>query len=206
MEAVPVRVKVCGITRMEDATAAVEAGADALGFIFHKDSPRNISPTEAGAIVRALPPFVSTVGGFVNRVQEEVADFMKKAGLAVAQLHGDESPEFCTFFPRVIKAVRVRGAEDLAGLSSYTCVSAFLLDAYSSEAYGGTGRRLDWTLAEAAAKTKRIILAGGLDPGNVEEAVRTVRPYGVDVSSGVESSPGIKDHDLIREFVLRAKA
>ena len=184
MEAVPVRVKVCGITRMKDVAAAVEAGADALVFVFHKDSPRNISPTEAGAIVRALPPFVTTVGVFVNRVQEDVADIMKKAGLSVAQFHGDESPEFCTFFPRVIKAVRVRGAEDVAGLSSYICVSAFLLDAYSSEAYGGTGRRLDWTLAAEVAKTKRIILAGGLDPGNVEEAVRTVRPYGVDVSSG----------------------
>ena len=199
------RVKVCGITRLADAVAAVDAGADAVGFIFHRGSPRYIRPEDAGAIAAALPPFVSTVGVFVDVEHSEASGTMRVAGLDVAQFHGDEDASYCSMFPRVIKALRVKGPEVLERLSEYSCVSAFLLDAYSPDAHGGTGEVFDWLIAAKATATHRVILAGGLTPDNIAEAVQRVRPYAVDVSSGVETAPGLKDHALVREFIRRAK-
>ncbi len=200
-----VRVKICGITRLEDAVAAVDAGADALGFIFHRKSPRYIRPEDAGAIASALPPFVSTVGVFVDAGQDEVSATIRAAGLDVVQLHGDEDTSYCSMFPRVIKALRVKGPEVIERLSEYSCVSAFLLDTYHPDAHGGTGEVFDWDIAAKAVATHRIILAGGLTPDNIAEAVQKVRPYAVDVSSGVEAAPGYKDHAKVREFIKRAK-
>jgi phosphoribosylanthranilate isomerase len=198
-----VKVKVCGITRLEDAVAAAEAGADAVGFIFHKESPRYISPEDAATIARTLPPFLTTVGVFVNYPKSEVRDILLQSGLDVAQLHGDEDPGYCSMFPRVIKALRIDGPHDIDKLKDYSCVSAFLLDAYHPDAHGGTGLSFDWDIA--ARVTQRIILAGGLTPDNVQKAVSQVLPYGVDVSSGVEEAPGIKDHDKIRRFIKNAR-
>ncbi|MCK4910947.1 MAG: phosphoribosylanthranilate isomerase [Thermodesulfovibrionales bacterium] len=200
-----VRVKVCGITRLEDAVAAVDAGADAVGFVFHRESLRYIRPEDAGAIASALPPFVSTVGVFVDVEHSEVSATLRAARLDVAQFHGDEDPSYCSMFPRVIKALRVSGPEVIERMSEYSCVSAFLLDAYSPDAHGGTGEVFDWDIAAHAVATHRIILAGGLTPDNIAEAVQRVRPYAVDVSSGVETAPGIKDHAKMREFISRAK-
>lgn len=202
----PVRVKICGITRLEDALAAARAGADAVGFVFHRQSPRYISPEDAGSIARALPPFLTTVGVFVDVPREEVSDTLHVAGLDVVQLHGGESPDYCLYFPRVIKALRVHDRTDIQGLTDYSCVSAFLLDARSEKAPGGTGELVDRDIAAEAATAHRIVLAGGLTPDNVADAVAQVRPYGVDVASGVESAPGIKDHGKIGLFIQRARA
>ncbi len=201
----PVRVKICGITRLEDAVAAALAGADAVGFVFHPESPRYILPEDAAVIARAMPPFVTTVGVFVDSPPDQVKQTLSTAGLDVAQLHGAESVEYCAMFPRVIKAMRVKGPEAVDMLKEYTCVSAFLLDAYHPKAPGGTGESFDWKIAAKAAQTHRIILAGGLTPDNVQKAVAEVRPYAVDVSSGVEKTPGRKDLDKVREFIRRAK-
>jgi phosphoribosylanthranilate isomerase len=202
----PVRIKICGITRLEDALEAARAGADAVGFVFHRESPRYISPLNAGRIARALPPFLTTVGVFVDVPREEVSDTLHVAGLDVVQLHGGESPDYCLYFPRVIKALRVRDRADIQGLSEYSCVSAFLLDAYSEDAHGGTGKSIDREIAKEVASAHRIVLAGGLAPDNVADAVRQVRPYGVDVSSGVESAPGLKDHEKISLFIKNARS
>lgn len=200
-----VRVKICGITNAEDALAAVEAGADALGFVFHEKSPRNISPQKAAAIIATLPPFVQTVGLFVDADPERVnwvADF---CGLDLVQLHGDEDPEECTEIRRrVIKAFRIKDQSSLARLGKYH-VAGYLLDAWSPDAHGGTGTTFDWELLRDIAHDRPIILAGGLDPGNVGQAVEQVRPYAVDVSSGVESAPGKKDADKVRQFIRNAK-
>jgi phosphoribosylanthranilate isomerase len=199
------RVKICGITCREDALMAVEAGVDALGFVFYEKSPRFVTPQKAAAIIRDLPPFVQTVGLFVNEEAGQVnwsADF---CGLDVVQLHGEEEPEYCVEINRrVIKAFRVQDSASLAGLKRYQ-VAGYLLDAWSPLAHGGTGQTFEWDLARSVASTGRLILAGGLTPENVAEAVRTVAPYGVDVSSGVESTPGRKDPDKVIEFVRRAK-
>ena len=200
-----VRVKICGITCKEDALAAVEAGADALGFVFVEKSPRCVTPQKAAAIVRELPPFVQTVGLFVDEETDQInwaADF---CGLDLVQLHGDEEPDDCVEINRrVIKAFRVRDAASLAGIGRYR-VAGYLLDAWSPDAHGGTGRTFNWGLAESAGIAGRLILAGGLTPENVAEAVRIVAPYAVDVSSGVESAPGKKDPEKVREFIRRAK-
>jgi len=200
-----VRVKICGITSLEDARSAVEAGADALGFVFYEKSPRNINPLQAAKIIAALPPFVQAVGLFVNEEAERInwtADF---CGLDMVQLHGDEEPEDCAEVNRrVIKAFRVKDAASIEGLKKYQ-VAGYLLDAWCQDAYGGTGKRFNWDLAAGASKYGPVILAGGLDPENVAEAVRTVHPYAVDVSSGVESEPGKKDQEKVREFIRRAK-
>ncbi len=200
-----VRVKICGITSKDDALMAVEAGADALGFVLYEKSPRCVTPQKAAAIIRELPPFVQCVGLFVNEDAEQVnwsADF---CGLDLIQLHGDEDPEYCLGINRrVIKAFRVKDTTSLAGSSRFQ-TAGYLLDAWSPHAHGGTGQSFDWELARSVVATGRLILAGGLTVENVGEAVRTVNPYGVDVSSGVESSPGRKDQILIREFIRRAK-
>ncbi len=199
------RVKICGITNLDDALAAVDAGADALGFVFFEQSPRNVNPMQASAIIAKLPPFVQTVGLFVNEEAERVnwtADF---CGLDVIQLHGDEEPDYCPEIRRrVIKAFRVKDAASLVSLQRYR-VAGILLDAWSPAAPGGTGETFNWGLAKDAAECGRLILAGGLTPDNVRGAVEQVKPYAVDVSSGVEAAPGKKDRDKVREFISRAK-
>ena len=199
------KVKICGITALDDALMAVEAGADALGFVFFDKSPRCISPEHAARIIAALPPFVQVVGLFVNADLDFVNLTADSCRLDIVQLHGDESPSYCQAVRRrVMKAFRVRGMESLAPMADYR-VAAFLLDAYSPNAYGGTGASFDWDCALAAKGHGPIILAGGLDPDNVASAVARVAPYGVDVSSGVESSPGRKDPGKVRLFIREAK-
>lgn len=200
-----VRVKICGITRLDDALLAVAAGADALGFVFHECSPRHIFPEEAARIMEALPPFVQAVGLFVNADVDLVNATADLCRLDLIQLHGDESPEYCTGLKRrVLKVIRVKDITSLDPMKNYR-VSGFLLDAYSPKAYGGTGTSFNWEVAKVAEKYGPVILAGGLTPGNVRQAVEKVSPYGVDVSSGVEAAPGKKDIDKVREFIRRAK-
>jgi len=194
------RIKICGITCIEDALLATELGAHALGFIF-AESPRWISPDAAAEIIRRLPLFVSPVGVFVNESTDMIQRVVEQCGLAAVQLHGDETPDEARALAGVeaIKAIRVKDASSLDGLDQWS-VSAFLLDTYSKEARGGTGRTFDWDLAREARLPAPMILAGGLDPANVREAIETVRPYGVDISSGVESEPGKKDHALLKQL------
>ena len=200
-----VRVKICGITSVEDALQAVQAGADALGFVFYERSPRNLDPLRAANIISNLPPFVQTVGLFVNADAGFVNDTADRCRLDLVQLHGDEPPEYCEQIRRrVIKAFRVRDAASLAPVRDYR-VAGILLDAYSPGAFGGTGLSFNWELAGIAGKFGPVILAGGLDLDNVREAVERVAPYAVDVSSGVESSPGRKDPEKVREFIKKAK-
>ncbi|CAG1005166.1 phosphoribosylanthranilate isomerase [Anaerolineales bacterium] len=185
---------------------AVEAGADALGFVFHDESPRHVTPDGAAGIIAALPPFVQTVGLFVNRPLAFVNETAARCRLDLVQLHGDEPPEFCDAVEcRVIKAFRVQDITSLDPIRHYR-VAAHLLDAYSPTAYGGTGLTFNWDIAKAAKEFGPIILAGGLTPDNVREAVEAVKPYAVDVSGGVESAPGRKDGARVREFIRRAKA
>ncbi len=198
----PVRVKICGIMDVSTALAAVEAGADALGFVFAR-SNRQVDREDARSICSKLPPFMSRVGVFVNApaaMVEETADF---CGLDTLQLHGDESPEYCRAFKyKVIKAFRIKDAASLEGIKSYQC-AAVLLDSFVPGVPGGTGRSLDWTIAREVTGT-RVILAGGLNPENVKQAVQVARPYAVDVSSGVESG-GKKDIEKIRLFIKRVR-
>lgn len=204
-----IRVKICGITTPEDARAAVEAGADALGFVFFRKSPRHAPPDVVKAIVKALPPFVLSVGVFVDEEAGTVRELMDQCGLTLAQLHGGETASYCECLGRpIIRALRLRGPGDLLALAEYkgrAQVRGFLVDAFSEKEYGGTGQVADWGLAAEAAKSADILLAGGLTPENVQEAVRQVRPYGVDVSSGVEVSPGRKDHAKVRAFIEAAR-
>jgi phosphoribosylanthranilate isomerase len=200
----PPRVKICGITRLEDALAAVRLGADALGFNFWPRSKRFVSPAEVRAIVRRLPPLVTAVGVFVDPTRDEVLRAVDASGVGVVQLHGDEPPELCLSLPLpVLKAIRVTDAHSLAQLASYD-VQGFLLDA-PSPGYGGSGATFDWSLAAEVARELPIVLAGGLTHENVAEAVRTVSPWAVDVASGVESAPGVKDAERMARFVERAK-
>ncbi len=200
-----IKVKVCGITNAEDALAAVEAGADALGFIFYEKSPRYVVPAVAANIIAELPPLVTPVGVFVNEGLATVRSIMDTCGLAMAQLHGDENVSYCRELARpAMKALRLRDRGSLLALAEYQGrggVRGFVLDTFSELAYGGTGQITDWGLAADVAKSTPILLAGGLTADNVTEAIRTVRPYGVDVSSGVESAPGKKDLAKMRAFV-----
>ena len=197
----PVKVKVCGTTRLEDALLAVECGADAIGFIFYKKSPRAVTAKTAKEICAKLPPFVQRVGVFVNETAENINRTADRCGLDVVQLHGDESPAFCKKIKRrVIKAVRVKDAASLKEMSQYE-VDAFLLDTYKKDQWGGTGKVFDWELATRAKKYGPVILAGGLNPRNVKAAIQKVQPYGVDVSSGVEQSPGKKDPRKVKAFL-----
>jgi phosphoribosylanthranilate isomerase len=199
------KVKICGTTSIEDALLAVEGGADAVGFIFYKKSPRAVSQSSVKKIVAALPPFVETVGVFVNESADRINRIADSCKLSAVQLHGNESPAFCkTIRRKVIKAVRVEGKDSFAGLASYK-VSAFLLDAFSGEQQGGTGETFDWRLASEGKKYGPVILAGGLDPSNVAHAIQKVKPYAVDVCSGVERSPGIKDPVRLKKFIRAAK-
>jgi phosphoribosylanthranilate isomerase len=199
------RVKICGITSMEDAAAAVQAGADALGFVFVPGTPRCLDPDVAERIVGALPPFVTPVGVFVDQPLEEVLRLAARCHLQAVQLHGDEPEEYSRRIAlRVIKAVRVRNAESLRILPTYPA-HAFLLDAFVEGQAGGTGTPIPWDLAARAKAYAPIILSGGLRPETVGPAVLRVRPYGVDVSSGVEASPGRKDHQKVREFIAAVR-
>ena len=200
------RVKICGITNLIDAQVAIEAGADALGFVFYEKSPRFVPMKIAAEISRALPPFIIRAGVFVNPTRELVSKAVAGCSLNLLQFHGDEPPEFCAHFDLMsMKAFHIRDAGSLKGLLKYK-TDAWLLDAYSSDTLGGTGEIFNWDLAVEAQRSGRpIFLAGGLTPGNVAEAIQKVRPFGVDVSSGVESSPGKKDHAKVRAFIHAAK-
>jgi len=196
------RIKICGITREEDAVAAAQAGVDAIGLVFHPGSPRHVTLEQAQRIRAALPPFVTTVGLFVNASESLVREALSKVPLDLLQFHGDESAEFCSGFGHPwIRAVRVRDSRVVAAAeSTYDRAFGLLADAYSEDRYGGTGKTFNWDWLPETRKLP-LILAGGLTPDNVGEAVRRVRPWAVDVSGGVESAPGIKSSQRINEFV-----
>ncbi len=203
-----IQIKLCGMTRPEDARAAEAAGANAVGFIF-APSPRQITAEQARRISKELGPFISRVGVFVNATRDEIAAVLDQVDLDVLQLHGSETPEqveaLLPLGRRVIKSIRVKDAESLARLDEYP-VDTFLLDSYVPGVPGGTGHIFDWSLATEIARKRRIILAGGLTPDNVAEAIKVVQPFGVDTSSGVEESPGVKDHEKMQQFIARARS
>jgi phosphoribosylanthranilate isomerase len=205
-----VKVKVCGVRHVEEAEAALDGGADALGFNFWPKSPRYIAPHAALEVISKLPPVASTVGVFVNEEVNFIIDVASELRLSAVQLHGDESPEFCAALGSIktIKAIRVGQDFDLGVIRSYP-VSMVLLDSNIRGSYGGTGQRFDWRIAIEAKRFARIILAGGLNTENVWEAITHVRPAAIDVCSGVEAEPGRKDFDKLRSFlsvVARANA
>jgi phosphoribosylanthranilate isomerase len=209
LELFRMKIKICGITNGEDAEVAVRSGADALGFVLYQKSPRFVEPAVARTIVAGLPPFVLPIGVFVNEEAERVRVLMDECGLALAQLHGDETALYCQNLGRpVLKALRLKDRGTFLALAEFqgrANVRGFLIDAFSNQAYGGTGQTVDLTLAQEAARSTPIVLAGGLTPANVAEAIARVRPYGVDVSSGVELSPGKKDHDKVKAFIHAAR-
>ena len=194
-------IKVCGITRVEDAQLAVSLGARALGFLFWPGSPRFIEPPRARAIVRTLPPLVTPVGLFVNQTAEEVNAIAAEVGLGAVQLHGDEPVEYLAGMVRpVLKAVSLEHVRDVDDVNRWPREVVLLLDAHDPERRGGTGRLVDWDLAARVSSRRPTLLAGGLRPENVASAISRVRPYGVDVSSGIETAPGVKDHQRMRAF------
>ena len=201
----PTKVKICGITSAEDAAVAVEAGADALGFVFYRKSPRYIHPSLAKQIIMSLPPLVTAVGVFVDEEHQVVRSLMDDCGLALAQLHGHESAVYCQELGRpVLKALRVKNRSSFLALADFqgrAGVRGFVLDAFSDQAYGGTGQVIDWEFAAEVARAAHILLAGGLTAANVATAIQSVQPYGVDVSSGVEREPGKKDDEKVRAFI-----
>lgn len=198
-----VRVKVCGITNVDDALAALDMGADALGFNFYPPSPRCVTPAGAAEIVARLPSATCTVGVFVNASRQEIESIASQVGFTALQFHGNEDPSFCLSWPqKIIKAIRVRDASAAADARRYA-VDFILADAYVEEHFGGTGRRIALEHLKGFER-RRLILAGGLTPENVAEAVRTVQPFGVDVASGVEQAPGKKDWTLLRRFITHA--
>jgi phosphoribosylanthranilate isomerase len=195
-----VKLKVCGITSLYDAQEAVSCGAQYLGFNFYPGSPRYLDPATAQFIIERLPREIITVGIFVNVPRpEDLLEILRVTGTLMAQLHGDEDAAYCERVgaDRVIKAFRANNDFDVRGLSGFPA-SAILLDAYDAKLYGGSGRTANWELAREAAKVARVFLAGGLSPANIAEAIRAVEPFGVDVNSGVESSPGKKDRAKLR--------
>ncbi|MGE4407324.1 phosphoribosylanthranilate isomerase [Pseudomonas sp.] len=202
-----VRSKICGITRVEDALVAAEAGADAIGLVFYARSPRAVSVQQARAIIAALPPFVTTVGLFVNASRCELNELLEAVPLDMLQFHGDESPADCEGYHRPwFKALRVGNGEDIAAqVARYPNASAILLDTFVAGVPGGTGERFDWSLIPPAL-SKPLILAGGLTADNVQQAIAQVRPYAVDVSGGVEASKGIKDADKVATFIQRVRS
>ena len=201
-----VKVKICGMTQLKDAMFAVEQGADAVGFIFYNKSPRSVTMKVAREIISKLPPFVDSVGVFVNETVERVNKVADYCGLDLVQLHGEESPAFCQkIHRRVIKAFRIKDLQSFKKLDKYP-VSGFLLDTFSENLHGGTGKVFDWNLAHRAKKMGPIILAGGLTPRNIRQAIIQVCPYGVDVCSGVEKEPGIKDPEKVRAFLKNIRS
>ena len=194
-------VKICGLTRLEDALAAARLGAHALGFVFYQRSPRHVTPAQAASIVRRLPPFVTSVGLFVNADAGEVERVLNEVPLDLLQFHGEESPEYCGRFQRhFIKALRVRPGVDLLQYAGqYEGARGLLLDAFVEGTHGGTGSSFDWDLIPPGLPLP-VVLSGGLNSANVVAAVRRVRPWAVDTSSGVESAPGVKDAQKLAEF------
>ena len=202
-----VKVKVCGITRLTDALLASDLGASAVGFVFWEKSPRYIEPDRAREIASALPPDVAPVGVFVDASRQHLVDLAEHVGLAAVQLHGDETPEFSQDLPyRVMKAVPVSDAADVKEALRWPGSIMVLLDAADPVRKGGTGRTIDWGIAASVAEHRRVFLAGGLTPANVGDAVRTVRPYAIDVSSGVETAPGVKAPVLVQAFFAAVSA
>lgn len=206
------RVKMCGITNSYDAEEGVRAGVDALGFIFVEESPRHVSPENARGIIANLPPFVDCVGVFVDRDPKEVEEIIAYCGLSYAQLHGSEDPKYCERLARltapckVIKAFRVGGETDGDLFDPYNDVAqGFLLDTYSKGIAGGTGMVFDWQIIDRLRLQLPLILAGGLNPDNVREAIRQVRPFAIDVNSGVERTPGMKDEKKLLAFMEQVR-
>jgi len=207
-----VRVKICGITNISDAENAVTSGADALGFVF-AESPRKISKEDAAAIIEKIPPFVTCVGLFVNEDIDKVKEVCTYCKISTVQFHGNETQDYMNRFPdlKIIKALRIRDKNDILQLNDLKA-DAYLLDSFSKERMGGTGLSFDWKLLEGSKnpdissdKFKRIIVAGGLNPDNVAEAIKLTSPFGVDVSSGVEARPGIKDKEMMESFISTSK-
>ncbi len=204
--AVPPRVKVCGLTRGQDALLAAELGADAVGLVFAPRSRRLADPGVVAAAVRELPPLVVAVGVFQDQPLEEVRERVRACGLHVAQLHGAEDMEYVRALGvPVLKAVALSRRQDVDRLAGFPGLGGFLLDTAAGGASGGTGQTFDWSWAREARRYGRVVLAGGLTPDNVADAVRQVRPWGVDAASGTESAPGVKDPEKLRLFVERAK-
>ena len=201
-----VRVKICGITRIEDALAAAAAGADAIGLVFYAKSPRAVDIEQAREILAVLPPFVTSVGLFVDAERSELERILASVPLDLLQFHGDESVQQCEAFGRpYIKALRVKAGDDIAAqVARYPSAQGILLDAYVEGVPGGTGEAFDWSLIPQTL-SKPLILAGGLRPDNVAEAVSRVRPYAVDVSGGVEASKGVKDVEKVGAFIRAAR-
>ncbi len=195
-----IRVKICGVTTVEDAVLAAELGASAIGMVFWPGSPRSVEPARAKAIVQALPPFVSAVGVFVNQTAE-APSIASDVGLSAVQLHGDEPPDsYRTFSHHVIKAIAVRDGTAAAAVAAVPETADVLLDAHDGVKRGGTGQTIDWSVAATLARQRSVILSGGLNASNVLEAIAVVRPSAIDVSSGVELAPGRKDHAKLREL------
>jgi len=200
-----VRVKICGITNEKDAMFAIEHGADALGFVFYEKSPRHITPEKASEIIKKLPPFITNVGLFVNERQNIVKEIHERLRLDALQFHGDEKSDYVnSFHAKKIKAFRIKESIDETIFNDYD-VDAYLFDAYSDNVYGGSGENFSWNLLTKIRFKRPIILAGGLNPENIISAVSMVKPYAVDVSSGVEKEKGIKDSDKVKKFIIRAK-
>jgi phosphoribosylanthranilate isomerase len=204
-----VKVKICGITNLKDARQALKAGADFLGFNFYSRSPRYVTPRRAESILRQLPKKIAAVGVFVNEREDEMLKIAHRVGLDYIQLHGEESPATIVHVAQnlpVIKAVRVRDSFRTAELARYKDVSAFLLDGFDRRRHGGSGKTFRWNIALRARRAGHIFLAGGLTPGNVSEAIRSAKPYAVDVCSGVESRPGKKDPALVADFMRAVRS
>ena len=206
------RIKMCGLTREKDVVAGINAGLDALGFIFYEKSPRNVEPDFVRSMVAQMPPFTECVGVFVDREREEVGEIIEYCGLSYAQLHGKESPKFCERVERLVSPCRVikafRVSEESKGdefVPYASVIHGYLLDTYKKGSAGGTGETFDWNIIKRLNLQRPMILAGGLTPENVEEALSQVQPFGVDVNSGVEIEPGIKDHAKLNEFVRKVR-
>lgn len=201
------RIKICGITRVEDAGAAIASGADAIGLVFYTSSPRNVSVEQAAEIVASVPPFVTVVALFVNELPENILRILNAVAIDQIQFHGDESAAFCEQFQRPwVKALRVRPELDIRlACGDFAAARGILLDSWQDGVPGGTGKTFDWQLAPRDLPLP-VVLAGGLDPGNVGDAVAQLRPAAVDISGGVESSPGLKDAEKIRQFTAAVRA
>ena len=209
-----IRIKVCGMTRVEDALCAAEAGVDAIGFIFYRKSPRYIDPGEARKIIERLPPFIDPVGVFVNEQPEAVLETIRVCGLSYIQLHGAESPQYCSDLTakmrtvRLLKAIRVGGQTTANEVAVYQhCIQGYLLDTFQAAgAVGGTGAAFDWTVIDRLRLPRPFLLAGGLGLENIKSELTQVRPFGVDANSGLETAPGIKNHTLIKHFVAAVRS
>ena len=197
-------VKICGITKTEQAIEISEMGVDALGFVLHKGSKRYIDPEKLQEIIKPLPPYLKTVGVFVNEDPENLIKIMRQTALDLAQLHGDEDEKYCAYLTKNainwVKALRVKDKPNLKGLKQYNC-SHFHLDAFSKGVYGGSGETFDWELAKEISEKYKIILSGGLNENNIKDAVKKLKPYAVDISSGVEIKPGIKSIEKIKTLL-----